>query len=56
MISLDQARAELVMSLIIRRHRDSKKAFKAMLRAIRTQSPNATLDTLTSPADHVRHP
>jgi hypothetical protein len=55
MISLDQARAELVMSLIIRRHRDSKKAFKAMLMAIRTQS-NATLDTLTSPADRVRHP
>ena len=38
MISLDQARAELVMSLIIRRHRDSKKAFKALLTAIRTQS------------------
>jgi hypothetical protein len=38
MISLDQARAEHVMSLIIRRHRDGNEAFKAMLMAIRTQS------------------
>src|SRR5262249_20455699 len=38
MTSLDQARAEQVMSLIIRRHRDAKEAFKAMLMAIRTQS------------------
>jgi hypothetical protein len=30
MISLDRARAEFGMSLIIRRRRDSKKAFKAM--------------------------
>jgi len=40
--SLDQARAEQVMSLIIRRHRDAKEAFKAMLMAIRTQSRPAT--------------
>ncbi len=32
--SLDQARAEHVMSLIIRRHRDAKEAFKALLVAI----------------------
>ena len=38
MTSLDQARAEQVMSLIIRRHRDAKEAFKAILMAIRTQS------------------
>ena len=38
MSSLDQARAEQVMSLIIRRHRDAKEAFKATLMAIRMQS------------------
>ena len=38
MMSLDQARAERVMSLIVRRHCDAKEAFRAMLIAIRTQS------------------
>jgi hypothetical protein len=38
MMSLDQARAERVMSLIIRRNCDAKEAFRAMLIAIRTQS------------------
>jgi hypothetical protein len=33
MMSFDRARAERVMELIIRRHRDAKNAFKAMLRA-----------------------
>jgi hypothetical protein len=33
MISFDRERAERVMELIIRRHRDAKDAFKAMLRA-----------------------
>jgi hypothetical protein len=42
MTSLDQARAEHLMSLIIRRHRDAKGAFKAMLIDIRTQSQPAT--------------
>jgi len=42
MTSLDQARAEHLMSLIIRRHRDAKGAFKAMLIDIRTQSRRAT--------------
>jgi hypothetical protein len=37
MMSLDQSRAERVMSLIIQRHSGSKEAFKAMLIAIRTQ-------------------
>jgi hypothetical protein len=47
MTSLDRARAEQVMSLIIRRHRDAKEAFKAMLMAIRTQNrpPTETLST-----------
>jgi hypothetical protein len=35
MISLDQARAERVMSLVIRRHCNAKEAFKAMLIGIR---------------------
>jgi hypothetical protein len=44
MTSLDQARAEHVMSLIIRRQRDSKKAFKSMLMAIGTRkAPTETL-------------
>jgi hypothetical protein len=33
MMSSDQARAQRVMSLMIRRHRDAKEAFRAMLRA-----------------------
>ena len=47
MTSLDQARAEQVISLIIRRHRDAKEAFKAMLMAIRTQGrpPTEMLST-----------
>ncbi len=48
MTSLDQARAEQVMSLIIRRHRDGKEAFKAMLMAIRTQSWPPTEETLST--------
>ena len=47
MTSLDQARAEQVMSLIIRRHRDAKGVFKAMLMAIRTQSWPPTEGTLS---------
>ena len=39
MTSLDQARAEQVMSLIIRRHRDAKEAFKAILMAIQDAEP-----------------
>ena len=42
MMSLDQARAERVMSLIVRRHCDAKEAFRAMLIAIRTQSRSPT--------------
>jgi hypothetical protein len=38
MTSLDQARTEHVMSLIIRRHRDAKEAFKDLLTAIGRQS------------------
>ena len=45
MTSLDQARAE---HLIIRRHRDAKEAFKAMLMAIRTQSWPPTEETLSA--------
>jgi len=41
-MSLDQARAERVMSLIVRRHCDAKEAFRAMLIAIRTQSRSPT--------------
>jgi hypothetical protein len=37
MISFDRLRAERVMELIIRRHRDAKDAFKAMLRANKVQ-------------------
>ena len=48
MTSLDQARAEQVMSLIIRRHRDAKEAFKAMLMAIGTQSWPPTEETLST--------
>ena len=48
MTSLDQARAEQVVSLIIRRHRDAKEAFKAMLMAIRTQSWPPTEETLST--------
>jgi hypothetical protein len=36
MISSDRVNAERVIGLIIRRHRDAKDAFKAMLRANRT--------------------
>ena len=47
--SLDQARAEQAMSLIIRRHRDAKEAFKAMLMAIRTQRrPPTETETLST--------
>jgi hypothetical protein len=38
MISLDPVRAEHVIGLIIRRHRDAKEAFKAMLVAIGTRN------------------
>jgi hypothetical protein len=38
MMSSDQARAERVMSLIIRRHRDANEAFRAMLVVIRTRN------------------
>jgi hypothetical protein len=38
MTSLDQVRTEHVMSLIIRRHRDAKEAFKALLAAVGRQS------------------
>ena len=48
MTSLDQARAEQVMSLIIRRHRDAKEAFKAMLMAIGTQSWPPIEETLST--------
>jgi hypothetical protein len=48
MTSLDRARAEQVVSLIIRRHRDAKEAFKAMLMAIRTQSWPPTEETLSA--------
>jgi hypothetical protein len=37
MMSLDPARAERVISLIIRRHRDAKCAFRAVLDANRRQ-------------------
>jgi hypothetical protein len=37
MTSFDQTRAEHVISLIIRRHRDAKGAFKAMLTATRAE-------------------
>jgi hypothetical protein len=37
MMTLNQPRAERVMVLIIRRHRDAKEAFKAMLVATRSQ-------------------
>jgi len=44
MMSLDPARAERVIILIIRRHRDAKCAFRAMLNANRRQRrPTATL-------------
>ena len=39
MMSLDRARAERVISLIIRRHRHAKCAFKAMLNANRGRRP-----------------
>ena len=39
MMSLDRARAERVISLIIRRHRHAKCAFKAMLNANRRRRP-----------------
>ena len=39
MMSLDPARAERVISLIIRRHRHAKCAFKAMLNANRGRRP-----------------
>jgi hypothetical protein len=42
MISFDRARAERVMELIIRRHRDAKDAFRAMLRANKVQKRPAT--------------
>jgi hypothetical protein len=37
MISFDRMRAERVISLIIRRHRDAKDAFRGMLSANRAQ-------------------
>ena len=44
MMSLDPARAERVISLIVRRHRNAKCAFRAMLNAKRRQRrPTATL-------------
>jgi hypothetical protein len=45
MMSLDPARAERVISLIVRRHRDAKCAFRAMLNANRRQRrpPTRTL-------------
>ena len=50
MMSVDQAAAERVMSLIIRRHCNAKAAFKAMLIALRTQSrsPTETPSTVVS--------
>ena len=48
MTSLDQARAERVMSLIIRRRGDAKEAFKAVLMAIRTQGWPPTKETLST--------
>jgi hypothetical protein len=47
MMSMDQARAERVMSLIIQRHCDANEAFKAMLIAIRTRSRSPTETPLT---------
>jgi hypothetical protein len=45
MMSLNQPRAEQVMSLTIRRHRDAKEAFKAMLLAVaRRKSTPGVLD------------
>jgi hypothetical protein len=42
MISFDRARADHVIEFIIRRHRDAKDAFRAMLRANRVQKRPAT--------------
>jgi hypothetical protein len=47
MISFDRARADHVMELIIRRHRDAKNAFRAMLRANRVQSRAAAAMSLS---------
>jgi hypothetical protein len=38
MISFDRARADHVIELIIRRHRDAKEAFRAILRAKGTEA------------------
>jgi hypothetical protein len=43
MMSLDPARAERVISLIIRRHRDAKCAFRAMLNANRRRRRPTTV-------------
>jgi hypothetical protein len=46
MMSLDRARAEHVISLIIRRHRDAKCAFRAMLNANRRRRRPTTVTLL----------
>jgi hypothetical protein len=46
MMSLDPARAERVISLIIRRHRDAKCAFRAMLTANRRRRRPTTVTLL----------
>jgi len=43
MMSLDRARAEHVISLIIRRHRDAKRAFRAVLNANRRRRRPTTV-------------
>jgi hypothetical protein len=45
MISFDRRRAEGVIELIIRRHRDARDAFKAVLRANLAQKRAATATT-----------
>ena len=46
MMSFDRVRAERVISLIIRRHRDAKYAFRAMLNANRRQRRPTTAKLL----------
>jgi len=46
MISFDRVRAEQVIGLIIRRHRDAKDAFKAILCANRMQRRTSTKSRL----------
>jgi hypothetical protein len=46
MMSLDRARAEHVISLIIRRHRDAKRAFRAVLNANRRRRRPTTVTLL----------